>query len=104
MSYAVTRGTREIGLRMALGAPAGQVFRMFLGKALALAGLGTGLGLAAALALSRTLESLVFGVSTTDPATFLGLGVLLLATSAAACAAPAWRAARTDPVVTLRVS
>jgi putative ABC transport system permease protein len=102
MTYSVALRTREIALRMALGAPARQVFGRVVGHGMALAGLGCAIGLLAAIALSRVVAGLVFGVSATDPATFAALTGALLAASLLACAGPAWRAARVDPLVALR--
>jgi ABC-type antimicrobial peptide transport system permease subunit len=87
---------------MALGAPAAQVFRRVLGRGLVLGTAGVGLGFLAAGALAQAMAAWVHGVSPTDPATYAVIPVLLLATCAAACAGPAWRAARTDPLVILR--
>jgi putative ABC transport system permease protein len=101
-AYQVSRRTREIGIRMALGARVGGVFRMVVGRGLALSGLGAALGLLGALALSRSLSGLLFGVSPTDPITYAAITVLLLAVSLAACSVPALRAARVDPLVALR--
>ncbi|HSK10911.1 MAG TPA: ABC transporter permease [Vicinamibacterales bacterium] len=102
LSYGVTLRTREIGVRMALGAGAGQVLRLVLreGAILALAGLA--LGLAGALALTRVLESLLFGVSPTDPATIAAISLVLMLVALAASGVPAWRATRIDPVVAMR--
>ena len=102
ISYAVTDRTREIGIRMALGARAGDVLRLVIGRALALVTIGLGLGLAAALALTRVMESLLYGISAADPATFIVLSLALLAVALAACYAPARRATRVDPMVALR--
>jgi len=102
MSYAVAVRTREIGIRMALGARAADVLRLILGRAVILVGVGLGLGLVAALALTRLMESLLYGVSATDPVTFLSIPLLLMAVALIACYVPARRAARVDPMIALR--
>ncbi len=102
MAYLVARQTREIGIRMALGATVAGVLRMVMGKALALAAIGATIGVAGALALTRLLSSLLFGVTATDPATFIAIAILLGLVSLAASAIPARRAARIDPISALR--
>jgi predicted permease len=102
LSYSVEQRTREIGIRMALGAQVGQVLRMILSQGAALVGLGLLLGVVGALALQKVLASLLFGVAPTDPLIF-GLVIALLAlVSLLACWWPARRAARVDPLVALR--
>ena len=102
LSYAVEQRTREIGIRMALGAQVGEVLRMIMSQGAALAGLGLFLGVLGALALQKILANLLFGVAPTDPVIF-GLVVLLLAlVSLGACWWPAMRAARVSPLVALR--
>jgi predicted permease len=102
MSYAVTQSTRELGLRMALGARVSHVLRMVMSRGLLLTAAGVALGAAGALALTRMLGTLLFKVSPRDPLSFaLALAVMALA-SLAACFMPAWRATRTDPVRALR--
>lgn len=103
MSYTVAQRRSEVGIRMALGASRGTVMRSVVGEGMTLAGLGLALGLVGALAGSRLLGSLVFGVSTADPATFIAVAVLVLATATAAATVPAWKAARADPAGALRV-
>ena len=102
MSYSVRRRTREIGIRMALGARAGGVLRLVARQGLALAGIGVAIGLALALMVSRFAASLLYGVSATDPLTFIMVPALLLLVAALAVLLPARRAARTDPLTALR--
>ena len=101
-AHSVGRRTREIGLRIALGANPREVMAMVVRQGLTSAALGVALGLAAALVLARSMSALVYGVSPTDPATFAGLSALVLAAAAAASYVPARRAARIDPAVSLR--
>ncbi|HYU33909.1 MAG TPA: ABC transporter permease [Thermoanaerobaculia bacterium] len=102
LSYAVEQRTREIGIRMALGAQVGQVLRMILSQGAVLAGIGLALGVVGALALQRVLASLLFGTAPTDPLIFGLVVALLAAVSLLACWWPARRAARVDPLVALR--
>ncbi len=102
IAYVVSRRTQEIGVRMALGAPAGTVLRSFVRQGLTLTGMGLGLGLIGAWLLSRTLQSLLYGVTSTDPLTFFGTAGVLALVSAVATWVPARRAARVDPVEALR--
>jgi len=102
MSFTVSQRTQEIGLRMALGAQLTNVRGMILGQTLKLTLIGVGLGLAGAFVLARFLASLLFGVGTYDPVTFLGVALLLIGVALAASYIPARRAMRVDPIVALR--
>ena len=102
MSCAVAARTREIGIRMALGANAGDVLGHTLRQGIALALVGVAIGAAAALGLTRLMRSLLFGVSTSDPSIYLGVSALLLAAALLACYLPARRATQVDPVIALR--
>jgi ABC-type antimicrobial peptide transport system permease subunit len=102
MAYSVAQRTQEIGIRVALGAQPGDVFRLVVGQGLRQAALGLVLGLGAAFAVTRTMTSLLYGVSATDPPTFGGTSLLLLVVACAACYIPARRATQVDPLVALR--
>jgi predicted permease len=102
MSYAVSQSTRELGLRMALGAGASNLLRLVLARGLALAGAGVLLGAATALLLTRLLGNLLYKVSPRDPVAFGCAFAVMALVSVAACLLPAWRAARTDPMRALR--
>jgi putative ABC transport system permease protein len=102
ISYSVVQRTHEIGVRMALGAGRGDVSRMILGEGLLLASIGIAVGVAGALALTRLLRSMLFEIKPTDPATFVGVAILLTLVALAACYIPARRAMRVDPMVALR--
>jgi predicted lysophospholipase L1 biosynthesis ABC-type transport system permease subunit len=102
MSYSVAQRTREIGIRVALGAGAEQVVRLVGGRVLLVIGLGLSAGIGGALLLTRFLASQLWGVTATDPATFTGAIVLLIAAALAACVAPLRRATGVDPTVALR--
>jgi putative ABC transport system permease protein len=102
LSYAVSLRTREIGIRVALGAAPARVQRAVVSEGARLAAIGLVIGLAAALALTRVLSSLLYGVGSHDPLTFIGVAFVLGATALLACYIPARRAARVDPMVALR--
>ena len=102
LSYLVAQLSREIGIRMALGALKSDVLKMVLGQGLRLALMGLAIGIGGALALTRLLASLLFDVKPTDPLTFVGVSVILIAVALSACYIPARRATRVDPVVALR--
>jgi predicted permease len=102
MSYLVTQGTRDIGVRVALGAQQADILRLVLKQGMALTLVGIVAGLAGAAALSRVMGSLLFGVASTDFATFTSVAVLLALIAFAACYIPARRAMRVDPLVALR--
>jgi predicted permease len=102
MSYSVQLRTREIGLRMALGAQPGRVLMMMLRQGLLLTLIGIGVGLAGALLLSRVMSGLLYGVGANDPATFAAIVVVLAVVSLIACYIPARRATRVDPLVALK--
>jgi predicted permease len=102
MSYATARRTHEIGVRIAVGATQKSILTMVLRHGLVLALCGLGAGFAAAMAVTRILSGLLYGVTATDPLTFVAAGLALLLVGAAATLVPAWRATRVDPLVTLR--
>jgi ABC-type antimicrobial peptide transport system permease subunit len=102
ISYAVTQRTREIGIRIALGARSGEVIRMFVRHGLGLAGIGVVVGLAAAFATTRLMASLLFAVSPIDPLTYGGVALMLAAATVFASYVPALRATGIDPAQALR--
>jgi ABC-type antimicrobial peptide transport system permease subunit len=103
MSYAVSQSTRELGLRMALGADSSNLLRLVLSRGLALTGAGVLLGAATAPLLTRLLGNLLYKVSPRDPVAFACAFAVMAIVSVAACLLPAWRAARTDPMRALRM-
>ncbi len=102
MSYTVAQQTREIGLRLALGAQRGDILRMTVVQALKLVGLGLFVGLGAAFVLTRVMTSLLYGISATDPLTFASISLVLLVVAVLASYIPALRATRIDPMAALR--
>ncbi len=102
LSYMVAQRTNEMGLRMALGAQRGDVLRLILKRGLVLAGIGLIVGLAASAVVTRFISSQIYGVRASDPVTYITVTGLLVVISLLASAAPAWRAARVDPMKTLR--
>jgi predicted permease len=102
LAFQVARRTQEVGVRLALGARRGDVFRLLLGQGALLTVLGTVIGCTAALAVTRYIQSFLFGVKAADPLTLFAVALLLFAVAMLACYIPARRAARVDPMVALR--
>jgi putative ABC transport system permease protein len=102
IAYTVAQRTREVGIRMALGAQKRDVMGLVVGQGLRLVVAGTALGVVGALALTKVVQTLLYGVSAADPATFAGVGLLLAVVALGACYFPARRATQVDPMVALR--
>ena len=102
ISYLVGQRRHELGVRVALGAQRNDVLRLVVGHGMKMALAGVGLGLVSAFGLTRLMVNMVFGVSTTDPITFIAIPLLLAIVALAACFVPAWRATKVDPLVALR--
>ncbi len=102
MSYGVSERSREIGIRIAMGAQPRNVLTIVISQGLRLIGMGIVTGIVAAAALTRLMSNLLFGVSPTDPLTFVGVTLLLTFVAFAACYIPARRATRVDPIVALK--
>jgi ABC-type antimicrobial peptide transport system permease subunit len=102
LAYNVAQRTHEIGIRMALGAQAADVLRMILRRTMVLTGTGVVIGIAGALAVTRVLTKFLFGVTPTDPLTFVAVALTLVAAALAAGLIPARRAMRVDPMIALR--
>lgn len=102
LAYVVSQRTREIGVRIALGAESRMIQRQMVGEGLRVIGVGVGIGILLAALGSQVLRNAIFGLGTLDPITFLGVTLLLLTVSALACWLPARRAAKVDPMEALR--
>jgi putative ABC transport system permease protein len=103
MAYAVSQRTRELGIRISVGAERRDILKLILGQGLAMSVVGLLAGLVAALAVTRLTAKLLYGVSATDPVTFIVIALLLLCVSLPACYFPARRATKVDPIIALRM-
>jgi ABC-type antimicrobial peptide transport system permease subunit len=103
LAYSVNQRTQEIGVRMALGAHRANILHLIIREGMTIALIGAGIGLVGALGFAKMLSSLVYGVSVHDAATFAGVALVLIIVTLAACAIPARRAARVDPMAALRL-
>ncbi len=103
LAYSVSQRTREIGIRMAIGAASADILKMVMREGLILTAIGVAIGLAGSFALTKVVSGLIFGVSATDPVTFGGCVVMLAIAAAAASLIPARRAASLEPLEALRV-
>jgi putative ABC transport system permease protein len=102
LAHTVTQRSREVGIRMALGAAPSDVLRLILGQGLGLAGIGLAIGLVVSAAVTRLMRALLFGVSPTDPATILAVSTVLVMVALAASFLPAYRAAKINPIRAIR--
>jgi putative ABC transport system permease protein len=102
LAWTISERTREMGIRLALGATKGDLLRLVIGQGMKLAFLGLAFGLLASLPAARAMKGLLFGVGASDPATFVAIALLLLLTALLACYLPARRATKVDPIVALR--
>jgi putative ABC transport system permease protein len=102
MAYSVSQRTRELGIRVSVGAERRDIFKLILGEGLAISVVGLLAGLVATLAVTRLTANLLYGVSSTDPATFIVIALLLLCVTLLACYFPARRATKVDPMIALR--
>jgi predicted lysophospholipase L1 biosynthesis ABC-type transport system permease subunit len=102
LSYAIAQRTRELGLRAALGARPLDIVNLVLGQGLAITVAGLAVGLLVSAGLARSISTLLYGITPYDGTTYVGVAIVLVIAAAAACAAPAWRAARLDPLRALR--
>ena len=103
MAYSVSQRTRELGIRVSVGAGRRDIFKLILGQGLGISVVGLLAGLVASLAVTRLTANLLYGVSATDPVTFIVIALLLLCVTLLACYFPARRATKVDPMIALRV-